>query len=105
MEEKDFNELNDETRACGGKRTSDTKIAEVLTSKKKRAKKPTAETPEPIQVQINFNDQEKQSEESAKRSRMYRAVKDVADGEISIEELTKALHDAVADRNFRLVAL
>ncbi len=35
---------------------------------------------------------------------MYRAVKDVADGEISIEELTKALNDAVADLNSRLVA-
>ncbi len=47
MEEKDFNELNDETRARGVKRTSDTKIAEVSTSKKKRAKKAPAETPEP----------------------------------------------------------
>jgi hypothetical protein len=103
MEEKDFNELNDETRARGVKRTSDTKIAEVTTSKKKRAKKPPAEAPEPAQVQINFIDEEKQSEESAKRSRMFKAVKDVADGEISIEELTKALHDAVADRNLRLI--
>jgi hypothetical protein len=69
-----------------------------------RAKRALAETPEPAQVQIDFNDQEEQSEESAKRSRMYRAVKDAADGEMSIEELTKALHDAVADRNLRLVA-
>jgi hypothetical protein len=104
MEEKDFNESNDETRARGVKRTSDTKIAEVSTSKKRRAKKPPAEAPEPAQVQINFNDDEKQSEESAKRSRMFRAVKDVAEGEISIEELTIALHDAVADRNLRLGA-
>jgi hypothetical protein len=104
MEKKDFNELNDETRARGVKRTSDTKIAKVSTSKKKRAKKAPAETPEPAQEQINFDDQEKQSEESAKRSGLYRAVKDIADGEISIEELTKALHDAVADRNLRLVA-
>jgi hypothetical protein len=58
MEEKDFNELNDETRARGFKRTSEIKIAEVSTSKKKRAKKATAETPEPAQVQINFDDQE-----------------------------------------------
>jgi hypothetical protein len=35
---------------------------------------------------------------------MFRAVKDVAGGEISIEELTKALHDAVANRNLRLIA-
>ncbi len=102
MEEKDFNELNEETRARGVKRTSEIKIAEVSTSKKKRAKKVSAETPEPAQVQINFDDQEKQPEEHAKRSRLYRAAKDVADGEISIEELTKALHDAVADRNIRL---
>jgi hypothetical protein len=47
MEEKDFNELNDETRARGVKQTSDIKIAEVSTSKEKRAKKAPAETPEP----------------------------------------------------------
>jgi hypothetical protein len=39
MEEKNFSELNEETRARGVKRTSDIKIAEVSTSKKKRAKK------------------------------------------------------------------
>jgi hypothetical protein len=33
MEEKDFNESNDETRARGVKRTSDTKIAEVSSNK------------------------------------------------------------------------
>jgi hypothetical protein len=53
MEEKDFNESNDETRARGFKRTSDTKIAEVSTSKKKRAKKPPAESPDPAQVSTN----------------------------------------------------
>jgi hypothetical protein len=102
MEEKDFNELNDETRARGVKRTSDIKIAGVSTSKNKRAKKAPAETPEPAQVQINFHDQEKQSEEHAKRSRLYRAAKDVADGEISMEELTKAIYDALTERNLRL---
>jgi hypothetical protein len=76
MEEKDFNESNDETRARGViKRTSEIKIAELTTSKKKRAKKPPAEAPEPAQVQINFNDEEKQSEESAKRFRMFRCKK------------------------------
>jgi hypothetical protein len=45
MEEKDFNESNDETRARGVKRSSETKIAEVTTSKKKRTKKPPAEAP------------------------------------------------------------
>ncbi len=47
--------------------------------------------------------QEEQSEESAKRSRMFRAVKDVAEGEISIEELTVALNNAVRSRNLRLI--
>jgi hypothetical protein len=65
MEEKDFNESNDKTRARGVKRSSDTKIAEVSTSKKKRAKKPPAESSEPAQVENNLNDQEEQSEESA----------------------------------------
>jgi hypothetical protein len=104
MEGKDFNESNDERRARGVKRTSENKIAEVSTSKKKRAKKAPAEAPEPAQVQINFNDEEKQSEERAKRSRMFEAVKYVTEGEISIEELTKALHDAVARKNLRLIA-
>ncbi len=72
MEEKDFNELNDETRAREVKRTYDIKIAEVSTSKKKRAKKAPAETPEHAQVQVIFDDQEKQSEERAKRYRLYR---------------------------------
>jgi hypothetical protein len=36
---------------------------------------------------------------------MFRAVKDVAEGEISIEELTVALNNnAVRDRNIRLIA-
>ncbi len=104
MEEKDFNESNDETRARGVKRTSEIKIAEVTTSKKKRAQKQPAEALEPAQVQINSNDKEKQSEESAKRSRMFRAVKDVAEEEISIEELTVALNNAARDRNLRLIA-
>ncbi len=54
MEEKDFNESNEETRARRVKRTSVNKIAEVSTSRKKRAKKPPAEVPEPAQAQINF---------------------------------------------------
>jgi hypothetical protein len=102
MEEKDSIETNVETRARGVKRTSDIKIAEVSTSKKKRAKKAPAVATEPAQAQNNFNDEEKQSEEDAKRSRMFKAVKDVAEGDISIEELTKALHDAVARKNYDL---
>ncbi len=57
MEEKDFNESNDETRARGVKRTSDTKIAKVSTSKKKRAKKATAEAPEPDALENLFKEQ------------------------------------------------
>jgi hypothetical protein len=54
MEEKDFNELNDETRARGVKQSSDIKITEVSTGKKKRAKKPTAEATEPNIAQNLF---------------------------------------------------
>ncbi len=100
MEEKDFIEPNDETRVRGVKRTSDNKIAEVSTSKKKRAKRPPAESPEPAQAQINFNNQEEQSEESVKRSRMFEAVSDVAEGDISVEELTVALNNAVRSRHY-----
>ncbi len=80
MEEKDLIEPNEETRARGVKRSSDIKIAEVTTSKKKRSKKPPAESPEPAQAEINFNNQDEQSEESVKRSRMFEAVADVAEG-------------------------
>ncbi len=38
-----------------------------------------------------------------KRSRLERAAKDVADGKITLEELDKALNDAIiTDRNIRL---
>jgi hypothetical protein len=106
MAEQESNKGDDEKRARGGKRTFETKIAEVSTSKnKKRTKKaPAKTTTEPAQVQINFDDPEKQSEEYTKRSRLHRAAKDLADGEISIEELTKAIHDALTERNLRLGA-
>ncbi len=105
MEETDIIEVNDETCARGVKRTSDSKIAEeVSTSKKKRAKKPPAESPEPAQARINVDDQEEQSEESVKRSRMFQAVSDVAEGDISIEELTVALNNAVRCRHLRQLA-
>ena len=93
MEEKDSLETNEETRARGVKRSSEIKIAEVSTSKKKRAKKTTAEPPEPAQAEINLNTQEEQTEESAKRDRMFEAVADVAEGRISIEELTVLIPD------------
>ncbi len=54
MEEKDLKKLNEESRARGVKRSSETKIAEVSTGKKKRAKKPTAEATEPNIAQNLF---------------------------------------------------
>ncbi len=46
MAEQEFNKVDDEKRARGGKRTSEVKIAEVSTSKsKKRVKKAPAKTP------------------------------------------------------------
>jgi hypothetical protein len=52
MAEREFNEVDDEKRARGGKRTPETKIAEVSTSKSKtRAKKAPAGTPEPAKAQ------------------------------------------------------
>jgi hypothetical protein len=101
MEEKVSLETNEETRARGVKRTSDIKIAKVSTSKKKRAKKAPAEAPEPAQAHNNFNDEEKQSEEDAKRSRMLEDVRDVAEGSISIEDLTAALNKAVTKKSLR----
>ncbi len=105
MAEQEFNEVDDEKRTRGGKnRTSETKIAEVSVSKsKKRAnKKALAETPEPAQAQNIFNNQGRHSEEYNRRSCLEEAAKDVADGKITLEELDKALHDAVTDRNIRL---
>ncbi len=67
MEEKDFNELNEETGARGVKRNSENKIAEVTTSKKKRTKKPTAEAPEPDVAQNLFQAPYERTEEDEKR--------------------------------------
>jgi hypothetical protein len=81
MAEQECNEVDDEKRARGGKRTSETKIAEVSTSKsKKRAKKAPAETAEPVKAQNIFDDPGRHSEEYMKRFRLERAAKDVADG-------------------------
>ncbi len=63
-----------------------------------------AESPEPAQAEINFNNLEDQSEESVKRSRMFEAVTDVAESNISIEELTVALNNAVRSRRHRQIA-
>ncbi len=99
MAKQEFNEIDDEKRARGGKRTSETKIAEVSVSKSKNgAKKALAETPEPAQAQNIFNDQERHSEEYNRRLRLDEADKEVADGKITLEELD----DAVTERNIRL---
>ncbi len=74
MEDKDFNESNDETRARGFKRNSEIKIAEVTTSKKKRAKKATAEAPEPDALENLFKEQHVWTEEKEKRSRLKEAA-------------------------------
>ncbi len=104
MADQEFKEVDDETRARGVKRTSDNKITEVSTSKsKKRTRKAQVETPEAADAQNLFDDPLRRSENYLKRSRLERAARDVADGKISLEELDKALHDAVTDRNIRLV--
>jgi hypothetical protein len=91
MAEQAFKEVDDEKRACGGKRTSEFKIAEVSTSKsKKRAKKAPTETPEPAEAQNIFDDPVRHSDDYMKRSRLERAACDVADGKITLEELTFA---------------
>jgi hypothetical protein len=104
MKEKDFPESNEETRARGVKRSSDIKIAEVSTGKKKRANKPTAETTEPNIAQSLFEAPVERTEEHEQRSRLRDAACDVADGKISLEELTKAVHDAHTERNLLLGA-
>ncbi len=47
MEEKDLKEINEESRARGVNRSSETKIAEVSTNEKKRPKKAKAAIPAP----------------------------------------------------------
>jgi hypothetical protein len=102
MEEKDLNELNEETRARGVKRSSEIKIAEVSTGKKKRAKKPTAEATEPNIPQNLYELPLERTEGYEKRSRLKEAARDVAEGNLTLEELTKAIHNACTDRNIRL---
>ncbi len=103
MEEKDFNESNDETRAREVKRTSDTKIAEVTTGTKKRAKKPTAEATEPDIAQNLFHAPFERTEGYEMRSRFGDAACDVAEGKITLEDVTRAILDAIRDRNLRLI--
>ncbi len=59
------------------------KIAEVTTSKKKRAKKATAEAPEPDALENLFKAQHEWTEEKEKRSRLKEAAKNVAEGNLT----------------------
>ncbi len=101
MEEKDSIETNEETRARGVKRTSDIKIAEVTTISKSELRRHQRKPQSPPKLKKS-NDEEKQSKEDAKRSRMLEAVKDVAEGRISIEDLTAALNKVVTKKTLRL---
>jgi hypothetical protein len=83
MEEKDFIESNEKTSARGVKRSSEIKIAEVTTSKKKRAKKPTAEATEPNIAQNLFEPPYERTEEDEKLSRLKEAARDVAEGNLA----------------------
>ncbi len=103
MADQENEEVDDKTGARGIKRTSDKKIAEVSTGKsKKRAKKAQADTPGTAEARKLFEESFKRSDESLKRSRLEDAARDVAEGNITLEELDKALHDAVTERNIRL---
>jgi hypothetical protein len=102
MEEKDTNVLNKETRARGVKRSTEIKIAEVSTSKKKRTKKQTAEAPEPEAAENLFKLPFERTEGYEMRSRLIDAAHDVAGGKITLEEVTRAITDAIRDRNLRL---
>jgi hypothetical protein len=71
--------LNKETRARGVKRSSEIKIAEVSTGKKKRAKKPTADATEPNIAQNLFEPPVERTEEHEQHSRLRDAARDLAD--------------------------
>jgi hypothetical protein len=103
MEEKDLKELNEETRARGVKRSSEIKIADVSTGKKKWAKKPTTEATEPNITQNLFELPYERTEGYEMRSRLGDAARDVAEDRITLEEVTRAILDAIRDRNLRLV--
>ena len=102
MEEKDLKELNEDTRARGVKRASEIKIAEVSTGKKKRTKKPTTEATEPDIAQNLFELPFERTEAYEMRSRLGDAARDVAEGRLTLEEVTKAIQNAVRDYNIRL---
>jgi hypothetical protein len=104
MAEQENSEVDEEKRARGGKRTFESKSPKLAqaSKSKRRAKRALAETPEPAQAENSFYNQERHSEVYNRRSRLEEAARDVADGTITLEELDKALYDAVTARNIRL---
>ncbi len=90
MEKKDLKELNEESRARGVKRSSETKIVEVSTGKKKRAKKPATEATEPKIAQNLFELPFERTEAYEMRSRLGDAARDVAEGRITLEEVVSS---------------
>ncbi len=77
MEETDIIEVNDKMRARGVKRSSETKIAEVSTNKKKRPKKAKAAIPAPT---IEDSDKNEVSEQSEATPRRRSAARDYLNG-------------------------
>jgi hypothetical protein len=102
MEEKDLKELNEESRARGVKRSSETKIAEVSTGKKNRVKKPATEATELKIAQNLFELPFERTEAYEMRSRLGDVARDVTEGRLTLEEVTKAIQNAVRDHNLRL---
>ncbi len=62
----------------------------------------TQEAPEPDVAQKLFQAPYERTEEDEKRSRLKEAARDVAEGNLTLEELTKVIHNARTDRNNRL---
>ncbi len=74
MEEKALKEMNEESRARGVKRSSETKIAEVSTNKKKRLKKAKAAIPAPTIEDSDKIEVSEQSEATPRRRSTATAI-------------------------------
>jgi hypothetical protein len=96
MEEKDLKETNEESRARGVKRSSETKIAKVSTGKEKRPKKAKAAIPAPT---IEDSDKIEVSEQSEATPRRRSAARDYLNGRISGEEFQSWVQGLIAARN------
>ena len=103
MEETDIIEVNDETRARGVKRSSETKIAEVSTNKTKRPnKKAKAAIPAPT---IEDTDKIEVSEQSEATPRRRSTARDYLNGQISDEEFQSWVQGLIAARNNKACVL